>query len=120
MKDQRIEYTAEGFILHSRRFLWFWESRTVQWNDVNEIKAIIWDCFLAYPFGYRLVLSESESVCMTDEDEGWEDFNKRLYLHFPDINESVVKSVKVAYPEDVELVCWHKNQTPPGGRGLTD
>ena len=119
--DKRIEFTVDGFVVHQRRWLWFWTHQPVKWSSVAAIRSVMWDCWSCHTFGYRLVLSDGASVCMTDLDERWEDFHGRLHEVYPEIDPVVVGQVKDAFPEEIELTCWKKEQAqqavhPTAGR----
>ncbi len=113
VKNKRIEYRPEGFVLRKKRFLVLWDERLVKWNEIKAIRAVMWDCFSAHAFGYRLILSESESVCMTDLDDEFKDFEKALRIKFPDIDESVLDKVQSVFPDETELICWKTEKSQP-------
>jgi hypothetical protein len=106
--DQRLEFTDDGFVFHKRRWLWCWARQPVKWSSVTSISAVLWDCFSCHAFGYRLVLSDGASICMTDLDDRWEDFRGRLHEVYPEIDPAVVRQVEDAFPGEIELTCWKK------------
>lgn len=107
--NQHIEFSGDGFVVHKRRWLWRWSDQSVKWSSVAAISAVIWDCFSCHAFGYRLLLSDGSSVCVTDLDDRWDDFRARLHEACPDIDSAVVRQVESTFPGEIELTCW-KNE----------
>jgi hypothetical protein len=113
--DQHIEITGDGFVVHKRSWLWHWSHQSVKWSSVAAIRAVMWDCFSCHAFGYRLVLSDGSSVCMTDLDDRWEDFRSRLHEACPEIDSAVVRQVEAAFPGEIELTCWQNEEAQQVG-----
>ena len=108
--NQRIEFIEDGFFVHKRRWLWSWSHQPVKWSSVVAIRAVMWDCFSCHAFGYRLLLSEGSSVCMTDLDDGWEEFQLRLHEACPDFDSAVERQVEATFPGETELTCWQNEE----------
>lgn len=66
----------------------------------------MWDCFSSHAFGFRIIFRSGASVCVTDFDDGWEDFRIKLHGQYPGIDSSIVQKVKDDFPSDQELTCW--------------
>lgn len=77
--DKRVEVIEDGFVVRKRRCLWLWSSQTFGWSSVASIRAVMWDCFSSHAFGFRIIFPSGASVCVTDFDDGWEDFRIKLY-----------------------------------------
>ena len=108
--NQRIEFTDDGFVFHKRRWLWCWTRQPVKWSSVASISAVMWDCFSCHTFGYRLILSDGTSICMTDLDNRWDQFHESLRTVYPDIDPEIVGQVELAFPGEIELTCWKKEE----------
>ena len=77
----------------------------------------MWDCFSSHAFGFRLLLSDGSSICVTDFDDRWEDFRARVLTEYPGIDSSVVQQVEDGFPSDQELTCWENQQAQQVGDG---
>lgn len=108
--NQRIEFIEDGFVVHKRRWLWSWSRQPVKWSSVVAIRAVMWDCFSCHAFGYRLLLSDGSSVCMTDMDDSWEEFRLKLHEACPDIDSAVERQVEATFPGETELTCWRNEE----------
>ena len=113
--DQRIEITGDGCVVHKRLWLCFWSHRRIKWGSITAIRAVLWDCFSCHAFGYRLLLSDGTSVCMTDLDHRWDDFREKLHEAYPGIDSAVVRQVEEAFPGETELTCWNNQEAQQAG-----
>ena len=104
-----LSFSDTGFASCERVFLFFNRCVHTDWDQVRSIKAVMWDCWSVHAFGYRLMISDKHSVCVTHLDNQWEEFEKHLFEHFPDIDRGVMEQVEKLFPGEAELVCWPKN-----------
>jgi len=105
----RFKINRSGITRCERRF-WILERCVhTDWNQVQMIKAVMWDCLSAHAFGFRLMISDEHSVSVTDLDDQWDDFKSHLFSQFPDIDRGVIAEVEKTFPSEIELVCWPKN-----------
>jgi len=114
--NQRVSLTRDGFVLFRRRWIWYRPYREVNWDEVSEIKAVMWDCCI-HVSGFRLILSDGTSVCYTDMDDGWDEFKGRIHDVFPEINSEVVERVEQTFPDEIELTCWTRPDAIQAGKG---
>lgn len=105
-----LELTPSGFVEHSRQFFFRRTSRTLEWNKVVAIDALLWDVFVSHDSGFRFRTGGDDQFVVLESNPEWGELRKRVFEAFPDIDREVIAKVEACFPSEREIQCWSKGE----------
>ena len=103
-----IELTEKGFLVKQRRFggLFKPKQHSIEWKDIKEIYAGIFDCFTCHPMNLNFVSDNTEDIRVDELTGNYSQLFEKVLQVFPDFDKDMYYEVEGYFPGEGNQLCW--------------